>query len=106
LGTLASEPGCRSVVRAMMLEGKAVAEALGIRFPIDVDARIDGAAEVGEHRTSMLQDLELGRPVELDALVGAVIELGRLIGGPTPIIELVYHLARQRAREAGCYPEP
>jgi 2-dehydropantoate 2-reductase len=106
LGTLATEPGCRAIVRAMMVEGKAVGEALGIRFPMDVDARIDGAAEVGSHRTSMLQDLELGRPVELEALTGSVIELGRLVGVATPTIELVYHLARQRAREAGCYPEP
>lgn len=77
-----------------------------MKFAIDVDRRIEGARSVGAHRTSMLQDLELGRPVELDALVGAVVELGRLTGVPTPTIELVYGLARQRAREAGCYPEP
>lgn len=106
LATLATDPGCRQAVAALMREGKAVAEALGIKFPMDVEQRIDGAAEVGEHKTSMLQDLELGRPIELDALVGAVIELGRLAGVPTPALELVYHLTRQRAREAGCYPEP
>ena len=67
-----------------MLEGKAVAEALGVRFAIDVDKRIDGAAEVGEHKTSMLQDLERGRPMEIDALLGAVVELGEVTDQPTP----------------------
>ncbi|MEQ9640998.1 MAG: 2-dehydropantoate 2-reductase [Alphaproteobacteria bacterium] len=106
LKTLATDAGCRASVAALMREGKAVAEALGIKFPMDVEQRIDGAAEVGEHKTSMLVDLETARPIELDALVGAVIELGRLVEVPTPSLELVYHLTRQRAREAGCYPEP
>ena len=60
----------------MMLEAKTVAEALGVRFGIDVDKRIAGGAEVGVHKTSMLQDLERGRPMEIDALLGAVVELG------------------------------
>jgi 2-dehydropantoate 2-reductase len=89
----------------MMVEAREIAERLGVRFAMDVDKRIDVAREVGAHRTSMLQDLELGRPIELDALVGVVIELGRLVGAPTPTMELVYGLARQRARVAGCYPE-
>ena len=106
LEQLAGDPDTAGTVRQMMVEGQAVGEALGMKFAIDVDRRIEGARSVGAHRTSMLQDLELGRPVELDALVGAVVELGRLTGVPTPTIELVYGLARQRAREAGCYPEP
>ena len=106
LETLAGDPDTAGTVRQMMIEGQAVGEALGVKFAIDVDRRIEGARSVGAHRTSMLQDLELGRPVELDALVGSVVELGRLTGVPTPTIELVYGLARQRAREAGCYPEP
>lgn len=106
LKTLATDSGLRGVIAALMREGESVGEALGISFAVDVEQRIDGAAEVGEHKTSMLQDLELGRPIELDALVGAVIELGRLVGVPTPALEMVYHLTRQRAREAGCYPEP
>ena len=56
----------------MMVEAQAIGEKLGVRFPIDVDQRIDGAAAVGAHKTSMLQDLERGRPMEIDALVGAV----------------------------------
>ena len=63
----------------MMVEAQAIAETLGVRFPIDVDKRIDGAAAVGAHKTSMLQDLERGRPMEIDALVTAVQELGRLV---------------------------
>jgi len=94
----------RPVVRAMMLEAQAIGEALGVSFPIDVDRRIAGAAEVGEHRTSTLQDLEAGQPVELPALVGAVAELGRLVGIATPIIDTVYALARQRALGAGVWP--
>jgi len=106
LETLATDPGTRAVVRAMMVEAEAVAGRLGVRFAMDVDKRIEAAREVGAHKTSMLQDLELGRPIELEALVGAVIELGRLVGVPTPTVELVHGLTRRRAREAGCYPEP
>ena len=99
-GTLAAicrDNGTRDVARTMMLEAQAVAEALGIKFPIDVDKRIAGAAEVGEHKTSMLQDLELGRPMEVDALVTAVQELGRLTACPTPTIDTVLGLIRLRA---------
>jgi 2-dehydropantoate 2-reductase len=81
-----------------------VAEALGVKFAIGVDKRIDGAAEVGEHKTSMLQDLERGRPMEIDALLGAVVELGVLTGKPMPSCEMVLALVRERARLAGCYP--
>jgi 2-dehydropantoate 2-reductase len=106
-GTLADitgDPGTRAVVRTMMVEAETIAAALGVKFPIDVDKRIAGAAEVGAHKTSMLQDLELGRPMEIDALVAAVQELGILTGTPTPAIDLVLALVRQRARLAGCYP--
>ena len=82
----------------MMLEAQAIAEALGVKFPIDVDRRIDGGAAVGAHRTSMLQDLEAGRPMEIDALVGSVQELGRLTATPTPMIDTVLALVRLRAR--------
>ena len=103
LGRLAGEPDLRAVARAMMTEGKAVAEALGIKFPIDIEKRMDGAAEVGDHKTSMLQDLERGRPMEIDALLGAVIELGTLTGIPMPTCEIILALVRERARRAGCY---
>jgi 2-dehydropantoate 2-reductase len=105
LERLASDGDSKAAIRAMMVESRAIGERLGVRFAIDVDKRIDVAREVGAHKTSMLQDLEFGRPIELDALVGVVIELGRLVDVPTPTIELVYGLVRQRARVAGCYPE-
>jgi 2-dehydropantoate 2-reductase len=97
-------PDLRAVCRSMMLEAKAVAEALGTRFAIDVDRRIEGAAEVGEHKTSMLQDLERGRPMEIDALLGAVVELGDIVGHEMPLCRAVLALIRERARRAGCYP--
>jgi 2-dehydropantoate 2-reductase len=68
-----------------------------------VERRIDAAGEVGAHRTSMLQDLEAGRPMEIDALVTAVQELGGLTGTPTPAIDAVLALVRLRARTAGLY---
>ncbi len=102
LQDIAGEPGPRAVARAMMVEAQAIGEALGVSFPVGVERRIDGAAQVGAHKTSMLQDLELGRPLEIDALVTAVQELGRLTGKPTPAIDLVLALVRQRARLAGC----
>ena len=80
LDRLAGESDLRAIARTMMLEAKTVGEALGVRFAIDVEKRIDGAGEVGAHKTSMLQDLERGRPLEIDALLGAVVELGTLTG--------------------------
>ncbi|MGA0776417.1 MAG: 2-dehydropantoate 2-reductase [Gemmobacter sp.] len=103
LDVLCTDPGTRGVARAMMLEAQTIAEALGVRFPIDVDRRIEGGAAVGAHRTSMLQDLDAGRPMEIDALVGAVQELGRLTGTATPAIDTVLALVRLRARVAGLY---
>jgi 2-dehydropantoate 2-reductase len=103
LDVLTADPGQRAVARAMMVEAQGVAEALGIRFAIDVDKRIAGAAEVGAHRTSMLQDLERGRPMEIDALLGVVVELAALVGRPAPTCETVLALVRARARAAGCY---
>jgi 2-dehydropantoate 2-reductase len=104
LDVLCTDPGTRKVARDMMLEAQAIAEALGVRFPIDVDRRIDGGAAVGPHRTSMLQDLDAGRPMEIDALVSAVQELGRLTGTSTPTIDTVLALVRLRAATAGLYP--
>ena len=103
LEDIVADEGTRSVARAMMLEAQAIAEKLGVRFPIDVDRRIKGAGAVGAHKTSMLQDLELGRPMEIDALVTAVQELGRLTGQPTPTIDLVQALVRRLAIGRGCY---
>lgn len=91
------------VIRASMIEAQQVGEALGVKFAIDVEKRIAGAREVGDHKTSMLQDLELGRPMEIDALVASVQELGRIVGVATPTIDIVLGLVKQRARLAGCY---
>ncbi|MBI4183729.1 MAG: 2-dehydropantoate 2-reductase [Proteobacteria bacterium] len=104
LDAICADPGTRAVARAMMVEARAIAERLGVRFAIDVEKRIDGAAAVGAHKTSMLQDLERGRPMEIDALVGVVQELGRMTGLPTPTIDVVLALVRGRAAAAGCYP--
>ena len=103
LDVITTRPDLRALCRAMMTEAQAVAEALGVKFPLTVDKRIDGAADVGVHKTSMLQDLERGRPMEIDALLGAVVELGALVGHSMPICESVLALVRQRGREAGCY---
>jgi 2-dehydropantoate 2-reductase len=87
----------------MMIEAQAVAEKLGVTFPIDVDRRIEGGAAVGAHRTSMLQDLDAGRPMEIDALVASVQELGRITETPTPTSDTVLALVALRGRVAGLY---
>ncbi len=103
LDVLCTDPGTRAVAKGMMLEAQEIAEKLGVKFPIDVERRIDGGAAVGAHRTSMLQDLDQGRPMEIDALVGSVQELGRVVNVPTPTIDTVLALVQLRARTAGLY---
>ena len=103
LDVIATDPGTQSVARAMMLEAQAIGEKLGVRFGIDVDRRIAGAAAVGAHKTSMLQDLERGRPVEIDALLTVVQEMGQLVEVNMPTIDVVLPLVQQRARTAECY---
>ncbi|MEO7911395.1 MAG: 2-dehydropantoate 2-reductase [Roseiflexaceae bacterium] len=83
-------PPARVLAREMMLEAQTVAKRLGVEFALSVEQRIAGAEQVGEHKTSMLQDIEAGRPTEIDALVGAVAELGRLTATPTPHIDAIY----------------
>lgn len=102
LETLARDPATRTVIARMMEEAKAVGEATGARFTVSVEDRIGMTEKVGAHRTSMLQDLEAGRPMEISALVAAVAELGRLTGLPTPTIDTVLALVSLRAKEAGC----
>ena len=88
-----------------MLEGEqAVGEALGVTFRAKIADRLEGTRRVAGHKTSILQDLEAGRPMEVDAITGAVVEIGRLLKIETPMIDLVYAMMRQRAREAGLYP--
>jgi 2-dehydropantoate 2-reductase len=103
LDVLCTDEGTRAVARSMMVEAQEIAERLGVKFPIDVDRRIAGGAAVGAHRTSMLQDLDQGRPMEIDALVASVQELGRVTGVPTPTVDTVLGLIRLRARTAGLY---
>lgn len=104
LEQMAADPGVRKIVAAMMAEAQAVGEALGVRFSVDIDTRIGWAADVGAHKTSMLQDLELGRAMEIDALVSVVAELGDIAGLDTPMVDAILALVVQRARLAGCYP--
>ena len=73
-----------------MAEADAVAEGLGVRLPLTIDQRMDRARKVGAHRTSMLQDLEAGRPMELESVVGVVIELGKKLGLPMPHTSTLY----------------
>ncbi|UOK73050.1 MULTISPECIES: 2-dehydropantoate 2-reductase [Ancylobacter] len=103
LDVIASDPGTRAVAKAMMLEAQEIAVQSGVNFRVGVERRIDGAGAVGAHKTSMLQDLERSRAMEIDALVTVVQEMGRLAGIPTPTIDVVLSLVRQRAQIAGCY---
>jgi 2-dehydropantoate 2-reductase len=103
LEQMCRDPELHALLRAVMLEAQAVAESLGVKFAIDVDKRLAGAEAVGAHKTSMLQDLERGRPMEIDALVSAVQELGRLNNVPTPTLDGVLALIKMRARLVGAY---
>lgn len=94
-------PETRALAAAMMREAQDVAGKLGVSFRVDIEKRIAGAEKVGAHKTSMLQDVEAGRAIELEALVGSVIELGRLTGTPTPHIDAVYAIALLLARRLG-----
>jgi 2-dehydropantoate 2-reductase len=88
----------RELAAGMMTEAAAVAQKLGASFRVPLEKRIEGAEKVGKHKTSMLQDVEAGRHPEIDALVGSVIELGRLTATPTPHIDTVYALVKLLAR--------
>ena len=87
-------PLTRELAAEMMREAEAVATKLGITFRVTLDRRIEGAAQIGKHKTSMLQDVEAGRGPEIDALVGSVIELARMTGTPTPHIDSAYALVK------------
>ncbi|MCK0198382.1 2-dehydropantoate 2-reductase [Ancylobacter sp. 6x-1] len=103
LDTIASDPGTRAIAKAMMLEAQEIAVQSGVNFRVGVERRIDGAGAVGAHKTSMLQDLERSRAMEIDPLVTVVQEMGRLAGIATPTIDTVLSLVRQRAQIAGLY---
>ncbi len=94
LEELARDPEVAPTVRTIMAETEAVAARLGIELPISIDQRMAGAEKVGAHKTSMLQDYEAGRPMEIEAVVGAVVELGDRVGVPMPATKAVYGCAR------------
>jgi 2-dehydropantoate 2-reductase len=98
LDIITSDPGTRALAREMMLEAKRLGDRLGVHFRVDVEKRLDGAGAVGAHKTSMLQDLEAGRPMEIDPLLTVVQEIGRLVNEPTPTIDVMLALIRQRER--------
>src|ERR1700686_2161979 len=98
LADICQFPATRALAAAMMTEAQTIAHKLGIVFRVSLDKRIAGAERVGQHKTSMLQDVEAGRPPELEALVGSVVELGRLTRTPTPHIDTVYGLTHLLAR--------
>ena len=100
LGAMAESPELSRIVRAAMEEVGTVAERLGIEMPITIDQRIRGAARVGDHKTSMLQDLESGRPMEIDAVVGSVVELAGRLGVPVPHLETMYACVKVLASTA------
>ncbi|MFT5486594.1 MAG: 2-dehydropantoate 2-reductase, partial [Alphaproteobacteria bacterium] len=105
LGPLVERDDLLQLGVSVMKEVQAVGEALGVTFHQKITDRVAGTRKVSGHKTSILQDLEAGRPMEVDGITGAVVELGRLTGVETPMIDLVYALLRQRGREAGLYPE-
>jgi 2-dehydropantoate 2-reductase len=94
LAQMVRDPEVCALVRNIMTEAEAVAAKLGMELPVTIDQRIAGAEKVGEHKTSMLQDLEAGRPMELEAVVGAVVELGERLGVPMPHTRSVYAATR------------
>ncbi|PPR10201.1 MAG: hypothetical protein CFH41_01936 [Alphaproteobacteria bacterium MarineAlpha11_Bin1] len=105
LGPLAEDKDLQALGISIMREVRSVGEALGIEFNATIQERLESTKRIADHKTSILQDLEFGRPMEVDGITGAVVELGRLLGVQTPMIDLIYSLMRQRAREAGLYPE-
>jgi len=97
LAEMTRHPDVSDLARKIMAEVEAVAAGLGMRLPVSIERRMAGAGEVGDHKTSMLQDFEAGRPLELEAVVGALVELGERLGIPTPHTRAVYACAKLRA---------
>ncbi len=106
LGRMARHPEVSALVREIMTEAEAVAQKLGMELPISIDQRMAGAEKVGEHKPSMLQDVEAGRPIELEAVVGAVIELGERLGVPVPVTRAVYACTKLMAERRATPVEP
>jgi 2-dehydropantoate 2-reductase len=104
LDIVATQPSLRALSGKMMAEAQEIATRFGASFRVGIEKRINGAARVGAHRTSMLQDLEGGRPLEIDALLTSVQEMGRLVGVRTPYIDVVLGLVQQLGRSLDIYP--
>jgi len=98
LADICQYPPSRELAAAMMTEAQTIAHKLGITFRVPLEKRIAGAEKVGHHKTSMLQDVEAGRDLEIDALLGAVVELARLTETPTPHLDTVYSLTKLLAK--------
>lgn len=98
LAQMVRDRGVASVIRSIMEEVEAVSRKLGMELPVSIDQRMAGAEKVGEHKTSMLQDLETGRPMELEALVGAVVELGERVGLPMTCTRTIYNCTKLLSR--------
>src|SRR6202020_209448 len=98
LAGICQYPPSRAVAAAMMSEAQSVANQLGVKFRVTLEKRIAGAEKVGHHKTSMLQDVEAARTLEVDALLGSVVELARLTNTPTPHIDTVYALTKLLAK--------
>jgi len=103
LEAMARDPHTHALIAATMREAQEVAARLKITMPVSIEQRIAGAERVGAHKPSMLQDLERRRSLELEALLGCVAELGRMVGVVTPLIDALYALVSQRARIVGCH---
>jgi 2-dehydropantoate 2-reductase len=99
IDVVTGDPATRAICRSMMMEMQAVGERLGLRLRVDLEKRIEGARALGPHKMSMLQDLEHGREMEIEPLVGVVQELGRLTEVPTPTVDVVLALIRQRSTQ-------
>jgi 2-dehydropantoate 2-reductase len=107
LDIVTTEPCLRDLSIKMMTEAQEIASRFGVTFRVSIERRVNGAARVGAHRTSMLQDLESGRPLEIDALLTSVQEMGRLAGVDTPYIDTVLGLVQQLGRSLNVYaPAP
>ena len=106
LGQMVRDPDVSNLTREIMREAQAVAARLGLDLPISIEQRMEGAKKVGEHKTSMLQDLEAHRPLELEAIVGAIVELGQRIGVPMPHTRTIYSATKLLAECRHLTPRP
>ena len=102
LEQICNDQGTEAIVKEMMIEAKTIAEKLGAKINMSIEKRIDGARKVGAHKTSMLQDIEAGKPIEINSIIVAVRELGELTNSPTPNINTILNLTIQKAKLIGC----